>query len=342
MKGSANLDLLRALAVTFVVASHVFVFAVGVESLPWFHRVALGHVGVAMFFVHTTLVLMQSLERHGGATLPFLVRRFFRIYPLSLATVLALAGVMAVAGQPPSLRDFISNLLLVQNLTGAPPMPTPLWTLPFEVQMYLVLPALYALTLKQQPLGRVVVVWCAALAFAVVSGEWSGKTLVSYAPCFLPGALAFVLRGRGQRSRLLLIGVIATGAMAVPVAVAYGAAETPMLWLLCAALGFTIPQCRELTARPVARVAKVVATYSYGVYVLHIFAVAFAFNGRGGIVEWVTFAILLVGFAFIAYHGIEARGVALGARIADRLAARSFTQAPLAKAHQTNENSATL
>lgn len=325
MKGSANLDLLRTLAVTLVVTSHVFYFAVGVDSLPWFNRVALGHVGVAMFFVHTTLVLMQSLERHGGAALPFLVRRFFRIYPLSLATVLVMAGAMMAAGKPPSLRDFLSNLLLVQNLTGAAPMPPPLWTLPFEVQMYLVLPALYALTLKPQPFGRVVVVWCAALALAMASGAWDGKTLVNFAPCFLPGALAFVLRGRGQRSPLLLVGVIGLGATAVPMAVAYGAAETPMLWLLCAALGFTIPQCRELTARPVARVAKVVATYSYGVYLLHTFAVAFAFDykGRGHAVEWVTFALLLVGFAFIAYHGIEARGVALGARIAGRLAARS-------------------
>jgi peptidoglycan/LPS O-acetylase OafA/YrhL len=327
MKDSPNLDLLRSLAVTLVVASHVFTFAVGFDSPPWFDRKALGHVGVAMFFVHTTLVLMQSLERHGGAALPFLVRRAFRIYPLSLAVVLVLAGVMTAAGQPPSLRDFVSNLLLVQNLTGAAPMPSPLWTLPFEVQMYLLLPALYALTLKPQPFRRVVVVWCAALALALISGDWRGKTLVSFAPCFLPGALAFVLRGRGQRSPLLLVGVIAAGAVAVPVAVAYGAPETPMLWLLCAAFGFTIPQCRELTVPPVARVAKVVATYSYGIYLLHIFAVGFAFNGRGGAIEWLTFAVLLAGFAFVAYHGIEARGVALGARIADRIAVGRSTQA---------------
>jgi peptidoglycan/LPS O-acetylase OafA/YrhL len=318
---SANLDLLRSIAVTLVVASHVFPFA------PWFDRRSLGHVGVALFFVHTTLVLMRSLQRQGGALFPFFVRRFFRIYPLSIAVVLALAGVMTVAGQPPSLRDFLSNVFLVQNLTGAQPMPSPLWTLPFEVQMYVALPAIYALTRLPNRLALVVALWCISLIVAVAAGahrETTGhlqSSLASFAPCFLPGALAFVLSGRRQCSPLLLFGVIALGVTTLPVAVAYGGAETPSLWLLCAVLGFTIPQCRDLTFQPVALVAKTIAKYSYGVYLLHIFAVGFAFHGRGGTAEWATFAILLAGFAVLAHHAIEVPGMALGARIADRLAA---------------------
>jgi peptidoglycan/LPS O-acetylase OafA/YrhL len=160
------------------------------------------------------------------------------------------------------------------------------------------------------------------LVLALASGEWRKLTLISLAPCFLPGVLAFVLRGRGKRSPLALVGVIAAGATVIPVAVAYGAAEAPALWLLCAALGLTIPQCRELTAKPVARAAKTVATYSYGVYVLHVFAMSFAFGGRGDAIEWLTFAVLLAGFAFLAYHGIEVRGVAVGVRLAERIGAR--------------------
>ena len=80
---SANLDLLRAFAVLLVVGFHL------VKFFNW--RVAtmrvtdFGLLGVMFFFVHTTLVLMFSLERQsaGAGTslfLPFMVRRCFRIY----------------------------------------------------------------------------------------------------------------------------------------------------------------------------------------------------------------------------------------------------------------------
>jgi peptidoglycan/LPS O-acetylase OafA/YrhL len=71
---SRNLDLLRSLAVFFVVVSHIPHF-VDWPLLPYSFD-ALGRLGVAMFFVHTTLVLLQSLERHqAGASTSFYVRR---------------------------------------------------------------------------------------------------------------------------------------------------------------------------------------------------------------------------------------------------------------------------
>ena len=90
MKDSPNLDALRACAVGFVVLSHIPYF-VGWEDPGWYRIKALGHLGVAMFFVHTTLVLMMSLERSGHAAGPFLIRRFFRIFPLSMAVVLLMS-----------------------------------------------------------------------------------------------------------------------------------------------------------------------------------------------------------------------------------------------------------
>src|SRR6476646_7615937 len=80
---SANLDLLHSFAVTLVVGFHLakffnFRFA-GLRITDF------GLLGVMLFFVHTTLVLMFSLERQSarpGAPLflPFIVRRCFRIY----------------------------------------------------------------------------------------------------------------------------------------------------------------------------------------------------------------------------------------------------------------------
>ena len=50
----------------------------------------LAQQGVLMFFIHTSLVLMMSLERLGEVRTiqRFYVRRAFRIYPLAVLTVL--------------------------------------------------------------------------------------------------------------------------------------------------------------------------------------------------------------------------------------------------------------
>ncbi|MDQ2946369.1 MAG: acyltransferase family protein, partial [Acidobacteriota bacterium] len=109
----------------------------------------LGHVGVLFFFVHTALVLMLSLDRSGPKRLilNFYLRRAFRIYPLSIACILAV--LLFQIPQVPygkylawNWTEIGSNLLLIQNITRQPDMIMPLWTLPREFQMYLALPLL--------------------------------------------------------------------------------------------------------------------------------------------------------------------------------------------------------
>src|SRR5271166_1310398 len=89
-KDSANLDVLRAIAVMCVFFSHLFHFSRGGGETEFGWH--LGQLGVLMFFVHTSLVLMFSLERSSGKDagvfVPFYVRRAFRIYPLSMVSVL--------------------------------------------------------------------------------------------------------------------------------------------------------------------------------------------------------------------------------------------------------------
>src|SRR5690348_12512925 len=92
-QSSANLDLLRAVAVLFVLISHCLRVA-GLFDRPALRIWGisnLGHFGVLMFFIHTSLVLMMSLERlskSGGSTAArFYIRRAFRIYPLAIFAV---------------------------------------------------------------------------------------------------------------------------------------------------------------------------------------------------------------------------------------------------------------
>src|SRR6185436_12026177 len=85
-----NLDVLRTIAVMCVFGAHVsYIWANG-NVTAW----QFGQLGVMTFFVHTSLVLMMSLERlymraRGREVFrKFYALRVFRIYPLAIAWIL--------------------------------------------------------------------------------------------------------------------------------------------------------------------------------------------------------------------------------------------------------------
>jgi peptidoglycan/LPS O-acetylase OafA/YrhL len=123
MNARPNLDLLRAIAVLLVVVEHTLL-AMHVHWIGFLDMAWLGVVGVFMFFVHTSLVLMWSLERKPHI-LDFYIRRAFRIYPLAIIAILAtiafrIPTMQNVDGytyfQTRGIGNVITNLLLVQNL----------------------------------------------------------------------------------------------------------------------------------------------------------------------------------------------------------------------------------
>src|SRR5215831_12399932 len=137
---SANLDFLRSMAVLMVLFDHLCRHY-HLDQLGPVAVANAGFFGVLLFFVHTSLVLMYSMDRSAlsGFALvkTFYVRRFFRIYPLSVLTVLAAVALQLHAtgrdidfGPRPGFLELISNLLLIQNLTFSPSIVGPLWTLP--------------------------------------------------------------------------------------------------------------------------------------------------------------------------------------------------------------------
>lgn len=207
-----NLDLLRSVAVGLVFFTHTM-GAMRIRGLG-----DLGRFGVLLFFVHTSLVLMLSMERlrltGGKLYTSFIVRRIFRIYPLSLFTVCLVvvfhipfapwfAGTM---GGPtwPGWPGLFSNLLLIQNITGSASVLCVLWSLPFEVQMYAFLPILYILVRRFPSLWAISLIWLGGVAIAgleylVRSGMNSDFLLLRYFPCFLAGVVAWRLMETGKR-----------------------------------------------------------------------------------------------------------------------------------------------
>lgn len=147
-------DILRGLA-----ASWVFLFHASeghhidglVRALPESLSNAIfsaGHLGVAVFFVLSGLVIALSGERCGdslGAAGNFLARRLVRLAPpyyVSLGVTLAfllLKKKFEAAGAPlPEPTAILAHMVFLQDLLGTQTLNAVYWTLCIEVQFYFV------------------------------------------------------------------------------------------------------------------------------------------------------------------------------------------------------------
>jgi len=332
-----NLDVLRAIAVSLVLANHISNDLIGGRATPlaeW-----LGQAGVQAFFVHTSLVLMGSMEKdhapnREGWIRRFYVRRAWRIYPLAIAVILLVlllhmpARAVHGTGESFSLGDVLANLALVQSLVGKPYILGVLWSLPLELQMYIVLPLCYLIARKPEP-GGIAALMAAGFVMPVIytlglntiPGIWRLQIL-GFVPCFLSGVLAYWLLRRGKRTRLpsqfwipIILADLALGFAAWSVWPESFTIRTSF----CVVLGVTIPLVADLPSSRLTRIAHTIATYSYGIYLLHPIAL------------WIGFYVLrdappiarvggavgsLVLGCLAAYHGIEKPGIKLGRSIA--------------------------
>jgi peptidoglycan/LPS O-acetylase OafA/YrhL len=336
-----NLDALRAFAVLCVVARHL-VTMFGIPARGWFQPQALGTFGVVIFFVHTSLVLMLSLDRQQARRpisqarlyAGFLVRRAFRIYPLAMAAVLLIyfalipfadadsqrAG-LAVVQDP---RALLMNLFLVQDLTHSPLMEIPLWSLPAEVQMYLVLPALYFLARARGLRMFLIAVWPLAVVTAVLCKKLDASITVGlYAPCFVAGVICYLLlKSRRPLPFWMFPATLAVILGGYMVGYARIGMQAGLGIIATLVLAFAIPLFTSMRAHWLRRSTHVVAKYSYGIYLFHLPCLWLAFGKlrfMGPLGSVVAFVVLLTVVVVLGYHALEAPMIAVGKRVARNL-----------------------
>lgn len=329
---SANLDLLRATAVLCVFYGHLAVL------LGFYTPKNLGFFGVVLFFVHTSFVLMASLERLEASgftrtwplTAAFATRRLFRIYPLSIVCVL-LVPVFQIPKFPGEAYAWIgwpaylSNLANTQNLTHSKVVLAPLWTLPIEVQMYGVLPFFYMAlrTGRYRSLFFWILSAAASLAIPLI---FQGRiNILLYAPCFLAGIVAYDLSQIFSKRLPAWLWPI-TLAATIGVWKLFDGNQNFMdqvhrAWVFALVLGVLVVQFREITASTVATAAHLVAKYSYGIYVSHVAVFWFAIYRMS---HFPLVARILAGAAasvlvpVALYHLVEHPCIQLGGRCAAR------------------------
>jgi peptidoglycan/LPS O-acetylase OafA/YrhL len=349
---STNLDLLRSVAVLFVLGFHINLFFLKNHYYPtdnvgrfYFHQA--GQWGVLIFFVHTSLVLMMSLERqrarYAGDPLfvPFMTRRIFRIFPLSMIVVVLVWAFSIPVGDISTGRfqslhvgfgGFLSNLCLTMNLTHTPSIVTSLWSLPFEMQMYLVLPLLFLLVSRQRGTALAILFWALA-AFGLAHtrhllqhGLGPVVDIVQYAPCFLSGIVAYTLT---KNRRLKLPAFLWPLALA---AVSLSYFRWPQhSYLCCFFLGVLIPQFKDLANPVVQRSAQLIARYSYGLYLTQFICLWLALQGLSFLPIWarlIVLAVILIVIPVVLYHAIEEPMILAGKKMAQRLARHPAAEQP--------------
>lgn len=333
---SANLNLLRAAAVLCVYFAHL------IPAVGWGAPSGFGRFGVVMFFVHTSLVLTASLERLDAAGISskwrlycaFLTRRVFRIYPLAIVFVL-----LAVSFRSPTnpgrlyewagLPVLISNLTLTQNLFYHDSIIGQLWTLPLEVQMYCLLPLAYFILRRNWRYGAALL-WLVAVLLALTVPKLVGRlNVLSFAPCFMAGMVAFDLRRRATwmlpawawplilSAAIILFNPLDDNTSLFD--------KLPRAWILSIAIGIGAAHVRESPWPRLNAMTHIVAEYSYGVYLSHMMVFWLAIDV---LATWPMVARALVlmvmscAVPFAFYWCVERPFIRLGGSIAARLAVR--------------------
>jgi peptidoglycan/LPS O-acetylase OafA/YrhL len=325
----STLDFMRALSTLLVVGIHFS----GMSGHFLNVSGRLPQVVVLMFFVHTSFVLMLSLERQQAKSPDklwrrFMVRRFFRVYPLTVF-VLTVIILFRIPSQivPPDFRyvhlgttGIISNFLLTMNLTRSQPLLSPMWSLPYEFQLYFLLPALFLLVKRWRGPAPVFGLWCVTLALALVQPmiPKAGRLdILQFVPCFVAGILCFKLSKSVQpRLPFALWPVLICTFMCICF-LPPNPNNWPAAWFACFLTAITAPFIRQARNGLVRDVSHWIAQRSYAIYLTHYFCLWLAFraNHFSSPAQWTIFIATGALLPAALYRLLEDPMIRLGRRL---------------------------
>jgi peptidoglycan/LPS O-acetylase OafA/YrhL len=336
---SGNLDLLRAVAVLSVFFAHL------PEVFNNRSFLSLGRFGVILFFIHTSFVLMASLHRlertaegNTALTLAFWTRRFFRIYPLAVLFVV-LMPLFRIPASPGLIyewigwRAFFSNLALTQNLTYSPMILGPLWSLPLEVQMYVILPFAYFAICGNRRY-RSLALWVLSVLLALTVPRITARfSVFLYAPIFTSGIVAFdLIRSKRWAWQLPAwswpIGIFAAIAMFGPHDNVGLYDKLYRAWTLSLLLGVLYANVAESRSNWIYQGSHWIAEHSYGIYICHCVVLWIVFYRMARFPLWAQIVALIaamIGIPAFLYVSIEKPLILAGSHIARRLLRPSLT-----------------
>jgi peptidoglycan/LPS O-acetylase OafA/YrhL len=227
-----------------------------------------------------------------------------------------------------SPAELLANLALAQNLVHTRDILGPLWSLPWEVQMYLAIPAVFLVIRNTRWNGIAWTMWTVAvlLRCAGLAGHIRILSLLAYTPCFLVGAIVWRTSRDAQPrwSGILWPPAILAAAIIYMVLGQILPHEPGFLgsYAACIFLGITLPYFRDLPASRLTAAAHYVAKYSYGIYLSHVplmWITHVPLAHAPGIVRWGFLAASSVMVPVLLFHLVEDPLIRVGKRVASRL-----------------------
>lgn len=280
-----GIELFRGIAALMVLVCHYAPFVTGGEtgwSFLW--------TGVDMFFVISGYVFAPMVFGRKVAVAPYLVRRFLRIYPLYIVAVLAYYFFSPDAAE--KTMYLLRHLLFLHTTASMEEaffFNPAFWSLPVEIEFYLVLPLLALLCSGSR---RMAGLFAVALLFSLLVNLNRGPEVDAYRilgahltgilPEFLVGIFLYrlVLRGVPMKAALP-VAAAGLGIVYFEYLTRYGGLGWDQITLINAyfnfmcALGYAMLMLpvllvgNERYAEPVKRIALFCGAISYGVYLFH-------------------------------------------------------------------------
>jgi peptidoglycan/LPS O-acetylase OafA/YrhL len=338
LSDSPNLDVLRSFAVLAVATAHFYRYCFDDPRFSVFaHNLGVG--GVCFFFVHTSLVLFGSMERTktSNLTRSFYIRRAFRIYPLCWVCILLVLATGWTDVPHERLvkmgwHGIVANAARLQNLTSSGDVVGPLWSLPWEVQMYLVLPALFVLLKKSdRPILLAVAMWFGLTTLAVFATAFRVPGVLFhvtvFAPMFFGGVIAFHL-GFWIRPRissflwpLVVSGLLVGRCLLLEGYSLQNPRNVAVNAIICFLLGISIPLFKAVHQPLLTNSAHQIAKYSYGIYLFHIPALMFILKYFGQypvLFKMGAFVVITCAASVSSYQLVEHPLIQFGKRFAER------------------------
>jgi len=329
----AVLDGWRALSILLVLGCHML--PLGPKRFEL--NAAAGVAGMSMFFTLSGFLIVTTLYRHPNVT-TFLIRRLFRIVPLSALASVVLLSILRKGPSfyPPHLLYYLNyDHEHITEITGH------FWSLCVEVQFYLFAALLLAVA-GLRGLIALPLVGLLVTALKVRAGEPHGIVTHLRADEIMVGASLGLI----WNDHLGAFGrAVARGIVKIPTAVAIalflasnlrfsGALQYAQPYLAGALIGRTLMSTTFLNPWLCTRPLRYIAEISYALYVIHP-STMYGWLGSGD--TFVKYAkrplsfLLTFALAHLSTYKYEHHFMAFGKQLCRRIEHRERAVAALEK-----------
>jgi peptidoglycan/LPS O-acetylase OafA/YrhL len=339
-----NLDVVRAIAVLMVVCAHLAVFF-GDVHIGFLEPALFGRLGVVIFFVHSGVVNLRSIERHvhrhGEHRIftAFMIRRCLRIYPLSVFVVsfvylthIPVAYINSwttTIGNHPK-AELIPSLLLIQNFFQFDQILSPLWSLPYEIQMYCFFPIIYLVLRRFNSATILIFAWAflATVEFVVwphIANHanpghiFALPDMLFYFLWFLGGLYAYKEMQSAKPTLRFWALPVLLGFLCLASTLSYDRNKFIFIGLC---FGLALPYFQSCEIASLNTACRWVAKYSYGIYLLHDPAIWLGFVRCGHAplaLRCGVFLLATFGGGALLYHMLEYPMILIGNRASEAI-----------------------